>query len=151
MLGRATGKFELTRFTTARTWGKPPPSPLYYTLCLATGPHPNVILSRDSQVGVPKFPQFGLPRLWGSITLRANLRLRWGLKQSYSPRRELSKYMLHTTWTWGNRSDYRLLVVGNQITNLIHDPSFGHNLCFECPNGSCKPILDIYAPRYFQW
>jgi hypothetical protein len=37
MLGQATGKFGLTRLTTARTWGKPPPSPLYYTLCLAMG------------------------------------------------------------------------------------------------------------------
>ncbi len=25
---RATGKHRFTRFTTARTWGKPPPSPL---------------------------------------------------------------------------------------------------------------------------
>ncbi len=31
-LGQATGKFGLTRFTTAQTWGKSPPSPLiiYY-------------------------------------------------------------------------------------------------------------------------
>jgi len=29
--------------------------------------------------------------------------------------------------------------------------SFGHNLCLKCPNGSCKPILDIYIPRAFQW
>jgi hypothetical protein len=38
MLGRATGKLELTRLTTAWTWGKPPPSPLYYILCLFTKP-----------------------------------------------------------------------------------------------------------------
>ncbi len=38
--GQATGKHRLTKFTTARTWGKPPPSPLQYTLCLATGPAP---------------------------------------------------------------------------------------------------------------
>ncbi len=29
--------------------------------------------------------------------------------------------------------------------------SFGHNLCFRCPNGSCELILDIYVPRAFQW
>jgi hypothetical protein len=29
-------------------------------------------------------------------------------------------------------------------------PSFDHNLCFRYPNGSCKPILDIYIPRAFQ-
>ncbi len=46
--------------------------------------------------------------------------------------------------------DSQLLMVGNQITNLTPDPSFGHNLCLKCPNRSYKPILDIYVPRYFQ-
>jgi len=105
VLGRATGKLGLTRFTTVRTWGKPPPSPLYYTLCLSTldepransdsqdsprselggnhhlppyiilcafprNPHPNGILSQDSQMGVTKFSKVGTPTtlhtmLWG--------------------------------------------------------------------------------------
>ncbi len=30
-------------------------------------------------------------------------------------------------------------------------PSFGHNLCFRCPNEQCEPILDIYASRAFHW
>jgi hypothetical protein len=38
-----------------------------------------------------------------------------------------------------------------QFDSLILGPSFGHNLCFRCPNGSCKPILNIYISRYFQW
>jgi hypothetical protein len=42
-------------------------------------------------------------------------------------------------------------VVGNQIGNLIPNPSFGHNLCFKCSNESCEPILDIYVSRTFQW
>jgi hypothetical protein len=58
--------------------------------------------------------------------------------------------MLYATCTQGNWGDFLLLVVGSQIVNLIHDPSFGHNLCFKCLNGSCKPILDIYVPRAFQ-
>ncbi len=29
--------------------------------------------------------------------------------------------------------------------------SFGHNLCFRYPNGSCDPILNIYVQRSFQW
>jgi hypothetical protein len=33
----------------------------------------------------------------------------------------------------------------------ILDPSFGHNLGFRCPNGSCEPILDIYVPKTFEW
>jgi len=108
--------------------------------------HPNIILFQDSQVGVPKFAKLGLPQLWRHITLCANLWLRWGLKQSYSLHQELSNGMWHTIYTQGNQSDSRLLVV-----NLAFGLSFGHNLCFKYPNGSCKPILDIYAPRDFQW
>jgi hypothetical protein len=40
---------------------------------------------------------------------------------------------------------------GSHIANLTLDPSFGHNLCVKCPNGSCKPILDIYVLRSFYW
>jgi hypothetical protein len=42
-------------------------------------------------------------------------------------------------------------MVGSQFVNLIPDPFFGHNLCIICPNGSCKPTLDIYVPKGFQW
>jgi len=42
-------------------------------------------------------------------------------------------------------------MVGSQTANLTPDPSFGHNLCFKCPNGSCEPILDIYVSISFQW
>jgi hypothetical protein len=58
--------------------------------------------------------------------------------------------MWHATCTQGNRGDSWLLVVRSQIGNLTSGPSFGHNLCFKCPNGSCKPILDIYVPKGFQ-
>jgi len=44
-----------------------------------------------------------------------------------------------------------LLVVESQTTNLTLGPSFGHNLCFRCSNGSCEPILDIYILRALQW
>jgi len=46
--------------------------------------------------------------------------------------------------------DSRLLVVGSQTTSLTPGPSFDHNLCCRCPNGSCKAILDIYTSRHFQ-
>jgi hypothetical protein len=42
-------------------------------------------------------------------------------------------------------------MVDNQIGTLIIDLSFGHNLYFKYPNGSCKPILDIYVQITFQW
>jgi hypothetical protein len=44
----------------------------------------------------------------------------------------------------GNRGDSRLLVVRSQFGNLTPDPSFDHNMCFRCPNGSCEPILDTF-------
>jgi hypothetical protein len=87
----------------------------------------------------------------GCITYCANLQLKWGLNQSYSPRRELSNGVSHATCTQGNWVDSQLSVVGSQIANSTHDLSFDHNLCCKCPNGSCKPILDIYASIGFQW
>jgi hypothetical protein len=103
--------------------------------------------------GTPKFVVFkfcnlGLPQLWKPITLHADLRLVSSLKQSCSPCQDLSNNMWRATCTQGNQGDYRLSVVESQ---LIPDLSFGHNLCFKCPNGSCEPILDIYVPRDFQW
>jgi len=101
-------------------------------------------------------PRLGFPWLWGAITLRADLQWRWGLKQSCSPCRELSNGMSHAICTHGNQVDSWLLVVESQTANLTFGPSFGHNLCFRCPNGRCpngrcEPILNIYIPRNFQW
>jgi len=102
-------------------------------------------------MGVPKFPKLQLLQLWDPITLCADLWLRWSLKQICSPRQELSNGMLHATYTQGNRVDSWLLVVGSQIGNLTPNLSFGHNLCFRCPNGSWEPILDIYVSIDFRW
>jgi hypothetical protein len=128
------------------------PHIVYSILCASPcGPHPNGFLSQDSQVGVPKLQQLRFPRLWGRITSCANLWSQWGLKQSYSPRQELSKGMSHAVCRQGNQVDSWLLVVGSQIVSLTPDPSFAHNLCCRSPNGSCKAIFDIYASRTFQW
>ncbi len=116
----------------------------YNILCASPrGPHPNDIFSRDSQMGVSKFPKLGLPWLWGPITLCADLRLKWGLKKRCSPHRELSNGMWHVTFTQGNLVDSQILMVGSQIANLTPDLSFGHNVCFKCTNESCEPILNI--------
>ncbi len=148
---RATGKLGLTRLTTARTWENRH-LPSYSIFCAwPWDHHPNVILSRDSQMRVSKFPKLGLSQLWGPITLCANLQLRWGLKQSCSHCWKFFNSMWHTTYTQIIRGDSRLLMVGNQTANLTPDISFGHNLCFKFPNESCEPILDIYVPRSFQW
>jgi hypothetical protein len=102
-------------------------------------------------MGVPEFPQLELLGLWGHITLRADFWLQWGLKKSYSRCWEMFNGMLHATYTQGNWVDSWLLVVGSQIVSLTPNFSFDHNLCFTCPNGSCKPILDIYVSIDFQW
>jgi hypothetical protein len=57
--------------------------------------------------------------------------------------------MFYTTCTQGIRIDSWLLMVGSQTANLTPGNFFGHNLCFRCPNGSCKPILDIYVSITF--
>jgi len=149
------------RWTTNNTYTQDSPQPelrgshhlpLYSLLCTSPwDPHPNGFLSRDSQVGVLKSPRLGLSRLWGAITLCVDLVLRWGLKQSCSPHQELSNCMLHAICTHTNWVDSRLLVVGSQTANSTSGPSFGHTLCFKCPNGRCETILDIYVPRAFHW
>ncbi len=102
-------------------------------------------------MGVLKFPKLGALQLWGPITLCADLRLRWGLKQSCSPHWKLSKNMLQATWKQGNQGDSKLLVVRSQIANLTLGLFFCHNLGFGCPNESCEPTLNICIPRAFQW
>jgi hypothetical protein len=118
--------------------------PPYSTLCTSPqGPHLNDFLSRNSWMGVPKSPKLGLSQLWSPITLWADLGSRCGLKQSCSPCWEISNGMLHVVYRQVNRVDSWLFIVGNQIGILTPSPSFGHNLCFKCPNGRCKPILNI--------
>jgi hypothetical protein len=125
--------------------------PPYSILCASPrGPHPNGILSQDSQVGVSKFPNLGLLRLWGPITLFANLQLIWSQRKSCSFHWDLFNGMWHATCTQGNRVDSRLLVVGSQTANLTPNPSSDHYLYFRCPNGSCEPISNIYFSRAFQ-
>jgi len=58
--------------------------------------------------------------------------------------------VLHSTYTHRDWVDSRLLVVGSQIASSTPDPSFNHNLCYRCPNGSREAILDIYASKPFQ-
>jgi len=105
---------------------------------------------RIPKLGIRKFSKLGLSQLWRPVTLCENLRLRLvliivALIKSFpmvcgtSPsRKEISR-------------NFGLLMVRSQIGNLTPGPSFGHNLCFKYPNGSCKLILNIYVSRSFQW
>jgi hypothetical protein len=151
VLGRATGNSD-TQDSPRPGLGGSHHLPPYSILCASPwGPYPNGFLSQDSQVGVPKLQQLGLLWLWRRITSCANLRLRRDLKQSCSPRQELFNGMWHVAWTEGNLVDSWLLVVGSQTANLTPGLSFGHNLCYKCPNEQCKPILGIYTSITFQW
>ncbi len=118
MLGQATGNLELIWFTTARTRGKPPPSP--YNIICSSPPHlhPNGSFSRDSQSGVLKLSRFGLSRLWAFIIFRPHLGSRRGLNQICSSPRELSNNVLYFTCTHRNWVNSRLLVVGSQTVSL---------------------------------
>jgi len=134
-----------------RLWGSHHLPP-YSILCTSLrGPHLNSFLSRDSRREVLNLPILGLLQFYGSRTLCANLQSQRGLKQSCYSRQEISNGVLHTTYTQGSRVDFRLFVVESQTVSLILSLSFYHNLCFRCPNGSCKPILDIYISITFQW
>jgi hypothetical protein len=113
--------------------------------------HPNGFSFSDSRVGVSKLHQLGLLRLWSPITLRANLGSRCGLKQSCSSSWEIFNGISHAPCNQVNWVDSWLFMVKSQIGSLTPDPSFGHNLCFKCSNEECKPILDIYVSRAFQW
>jgi len=92
---------------------------------------------------------FGLSGLYEFITFCSDLRLGWGLKQTCSSRWELSNNVLHSLCTHQGRVDSWLLMVESQTTSLTPGPSFCHNLCCRCPNGSCKTIFDIYTSINF--
>jgi hypothetical protein len=125
--------------------------PPYSILCNSPwGLHPNGSFPWDSQSEVPKLSRFGLPGLWTLITPRPELGSGWGLNQSCSSPWELFNDVSHFTCTHRNRVDSWLLVVGSQTASLTPGPSFDHNLCCRCPNGSCEAILDIYNSRPFQ-
>ncbi len=150
MLGRTTGNSDTQDSPRPKLEGSHHLPP-YNILCNSPwGAHPNGFLSRDSQMGVPKFPQLRLPPIWRCIIFYLDLRLQCGLKQSCNPCRELSNNMSHIACTQRNRVDSRLLMVRSQIANLTFGLSFAHNLCFKYPNGRCEPILDIYALIAFQ-
>ncbi len=97
---------------------------------------------------VSRFPKLKVLQLWRPIILCADLWSRWGLQQSCSLFQELSNGTWHATYTKKGKA---ILVVKNQIGNLIRDPSFSHDLCFNYQNGSCEPILNIYIPRALPW
>ncbi len=60
VLGWVMGDFGLTRLTTAWTWGKPPPSPINYTLQLSTGATSKWLFVPGLPSGSPEIPTTGI-------------------------------------------------------------------------------------------
>jgi len=107
-------------------------------------------------LGTPKLECRNCPGLdsrdFGAFTTPgSDLRLEWGLNQSYSSPRELSNAPSHSICRCREEIDSRLFAVGSQIVNLTLGLSFAHNLGYRCPNDQCKAILDMYTSRPFQW
>jgi len=85
--------------------------------------------------GSPKIAKVGTPTTLRPHNFMCKHPIEMRSKQSYSPCQELSNGMLHATYTQGDWIDSQLLMVGSQTANLTFGLSFGHNLCFRCPNG----------------
>ncbi len=98
--------------------GKPPLSPLYYSLQSTMGATPKWHFFQDSKLIVLKFPKIGNPTTLELIIFYVDLLLRWGLKKSCILRQELSNDMLHAPYMHVNYRDSKLLVIENQIDTL---------------------------------
>jgi hypothetical protein len=139
------GQLKHIRLTTAQTWGKPSPSPLYYTLQLSMGATSKWLFVPRLPSGSPNIPIIGTPTTLRAYNFLCMPPIAMKSKQSYISCWELSNGMLHIACMPKNLVDSWHLMVGTQIANLTPDLSFGHNLCFRCLNGQCKPILDTYV------
>ncbi len=145
------GRFWTHKTHHGPTWGKPPPSPIWYTLHLFARPTSKWLFVPGLLKGSPETARLDLLQLCGAIISCSDLRSGRSLKKNYSSCWGLSNGVLHVTCTHGNWVDSRHFVVGSQIASLTPNFSFDHNWGYRCSNGSCKPILDIYTSIAFQW
>jgi hypothetical protein len=114
------------------------------------GLHQMSFCPKTPKLGVLKFLKLGLLRLWRPIIFCVDLQLRWSMKKSCSPLRDLSKDMWHATCIQVIQGDYGLLVVGSQIGSLTLDLSFGHNLCFMYPKWVMRAHFKHLCFKSFQ-
>jgi hypothetical protein len=89
-------KLGLTRFTTVRTWGKPPPSPLYYTLCLSMRPTSKWHFVPRLPNGSHKISKVGTPMTLGphNIVCKPPIEMRSEAKL-YPLLRTFQQYVTH--------------------------------------------------------
>jgi hypothetical protein len=75
------GQLGLTRLTTAWTWGKPPPSPFYYTLRLSTGVTSKWLFVPGLPSGSPEILAIGTLATFGVHNFMCKPPLWWGLRK----------------------------------------------------------------------
>ncbi len=85
VLGQATSKLKLTRFTTSQTQGKPPLSPLQYTLCLSTRPTSKWHFVPGLPFGSSKIPKVGSPTTLGSYNFVCRPLIKMRSKEIFQP------------------------------------------------------------------
>ncbi len=144
------GQLGHIRLTTARTWGKPPPSPLQYIMRFSTKTTSKCLFVPGLPSGSPKFPTTRIPTTLEVDNFACRPLIAMRSKAKLQSQSRAFNNMLHVAYTQRNWVYSRLLVIENQTTNLTRGLSLGHNLCFKCPNGRCEPILNIYVSINFQ-
>jgi hypothetical protein len=102
----------------AQIRGKPPPSPIHYSLRCFTALASEWLLVPGLPRRSPETISVWTLGLWELITPSSDLWLGWGLKQTCSSPHELSNGVSHFTWTHRGRVESRLLVVRSQIASL---------------------------------
>ncbi len=103
---QTTGKHELTRLTTAQTWGKPPPFPLKYILCMAMGLAPKCHFVPGLSFGGPKNHTVGTLTTLGAHNFAHRPPIEMRSKAKLYPLSRSFNGMLHTTFTQGNQGDF---------------------------------------------
>ncbi len=140
MHGLITNKHRLTRLTTAQIWENPPPSPLYYSMCPATGPPPKYHF-------VPRFPSLN-PKIFeiGSLTtleahnffFKPSIEMR--SKKKLQPLlRAFQQYVARHQHAINSR---RFLTFNGWESNCQFDSrlSFSHNLFLKTQMGHASPF-----------
>ncbi len=92
------------RLTTARTWGKPPPSPLQYSLCLAMGPTPKCHFVSRLPSWSPEILKIGIFTILETHNFVCRLSIKVKSKEKLQPlSRSFQRYVarhLHTRKSW---------------------------------------------------
>ncbi len=134
-----------TRLTTARTRGKPAPSP---HIVFSTAGRGGYI--RMAQIpGTPEMESRNCPGGTPKTLNRHNSRL-----QSWMAMRSFQRHVTRSNRTSerGQFSTFSGRESNCQFdSSLTPGPSFAHNVGCRCPNRQCEGIFDIYVLRTFQW